>query len=80
MCLSKSVNTLLNTGLEVINLELILKLKIQRIDWLLACLLVRKQPIIALYFKFENELKIYNLGVWFNSGRQGGVLTLMKNC
>ena len=23
---------------------------------------VRKQPIIALYFEFENELKFYNLG------------------
>ena len=28
---------------------------------------VHKQPIIALYFEFENELKFYNLGarsVW----------------
>ena len=25
---------------------------------------VRKQPIIALYFEFENELKFYNLGGW----------------
>ena len=23
---------------------------------------VRKQPIIALYFEFENKLKFYNLG------------------
>ena len=23
---------------------------------------IRKQPIIALYFEFENELKFYNLG------------------
>ena len=23
---------------------------------------VRKQPIIVLYFEFENELKFYNLG------------------
>ena len=23
---------------------------------------VRKQPIIALYFEFENDLKFYNLG------------------
>ena len=23
---------------------------------------VRKQPIITLYLKFENELKLYNLG------------------
>ena len=25
---------------------------------------VRKQPIIALYFEFENELKVYNLKAW----------------
>ena len=25
---------------------------------------VRKQPIIALYFEFENELKFYNLEAW----------------
>ena len=25
---------------------------------------VRKQPIIALYFEFENVLKIYNLKTW----------------
>ena len=29
---------------------------------------VRKQPIIALYFEFENELKLYNLE---------GILTLL---
>ena len=28
---------------------------------LILILRVRKQPIIALYFKFENELKFYNL-------------------
>ena len=26
---------------------------------------VRKQPIIALYLEFENELKLYNLEAWF---------------
>ena len=26
---------------------------------------VRKQPIIAFYFEFENELKFYNLEAWF---------------
>ena len=26
---------------------------------------VRKQPIIALYFESENELKFYNLQAWF---------------
>ena len=26
---------------------------------------VRKQPIIALYFESENELKFYNLEDWF---------------
>ena len=30
-------------------------------QWLAACGHVRKQPIIALYFEFENELKVYNL-------------------
>ena len=25
---------------------------------------VRKQPLIALYFEFENELKFYNVGAW----------------
>ena len=25
---------------------------------------VRKQPIIALYFESENELKLYNLEAW----------------
>ena len=37
-------------GLEVIKLEYSLRLKIKR-----------KQPIIALYFESENELKFYNL-------------------
>ena len=33
--------------------------------WLAAC---RKQPIIVLYFEFENELKFYNLRGWtFNN-------------
>ena len=31
------------------------------IGWLQTC--VRKQPIIALYFEFENELKFLNLQV-----------------
>ena len=44
-------------GPKVIKLEYSLKLKIKRNDWLL----VHKQPIAALYFKFENELKLYNL-------------------
>ena len=43
-------------------LEYVLKLKIKRNDWLLATR-VRKQPIIALYFESENELKFYNLKV-----------------
>ena len=47
-------------GLEVIKLEYILRLKIKRNDWLLAAR-VRKQPIIALYFESENDLKFYNL-------------------
>ena len=44
------------SGLEVMILEYILKLKIKHNK------LVRKQPIIALYFEFENEPKFYNLG------------------
>ena len=39
-------------GLEVIKREYILRLKIK---------LVRKQPIIALYFESENELELYSL-------------------
>ena len=27
---------------------------------------VRKQPIIALYFEPENELKFYNLDAWYH--------------
>ena len=51
-------------GPEVIKLEYSLKLKkIKRNDWLLTD--IRKQPIIALYFEFENDLKFYNLGAWF---------------
>ena len=49
---------MLRSGLEVIKLEYILRRKMKRNDWLLA---VRKQPIIALYFASENELKFYNL-------------------
>ena len=50
-----------NPGLEVIKIEYSLKLKIRRNDWLLADTCVCKQPIIVLYFEFENELKFYNL-------------------
>ena len=28
---------------------------------------VRKQPIIALYFESENELKLYNLEAWLTT-------------
>ena len=45
-------------GPEVIKFEFILKLKIKRNDWCLRTL-VRKQPIIALYFEFETVLKFY---------------------
>ena len=48
------------SGLEVLKLEFILRLKIKHTDWLLATC-VRKQPIIALYFKSKNVLKFYNL-------------------
>ena len=44
-------------GLEVIKLEFSLRLKIKH---------VRKQPIIALYFESENELKFYNLKARFD--------------
>ena len=43
----------LNSGLEVIKLEFIPKLKIKRNDWLL--------PIVTLYYEFEIVLKFYNL-------------------
>ena len=50
-------------GLEVIKLEFILRLTIKP---MICCLRtrVRKQPIIALYFESEVELKFYNLEVW----------------
>ena len=38
--------------------------QIKRNDWLLADMCVHKQPIIALYFEFENVLKFYNLEPW----------------
>ena len=50
----------LGPGPEVIKLEY--SLKIKRYDWLLA---TRKQPIIAFYFEFANELKFYNLGACY---------------
>ena len=58
------------SGLEIIKLGFILKLKTKCSDWLLAdtsamigCMrtCVHKQPIIALYFEFETVLKFYNL-------------------
>ena len=52
------------SGPEVIKREFILRLKIKYYDWLLA----DKQPIIALYFEFENELKFYNLEAWIRYG------------
>ena len=52
----------LDPGREVINLEYSLKFKIKRNDW---PTYVRKQPIVSLYFEFENELKFYNLEAWF---------------
>ena len=54
------------TGLKVIKLEYILRLKIKSNGWR-----VRKQPIIALYYESENELKFYNLearGLFKNMG------------
>ena len=41
------------TGVEIIKLEYSINFKIKPNDWL--------QPIIELYFEFENELKFYNL-------------------
>ena len=51
---------MLKPGLEVIKLDYILKPKIKRNDSLLQTR-VRKQSIIALYFEYGNELKLYNL-------------------
>ena len=31
---------------------------------------VRKQPIIALYFESENELRFYNLEAWYDIARR----------
>ena len=52
------------SGLEVIKLEFILKLKIIA---MINC--VRKQPIIAPYFEFDTVLKFYNLGACAIVGR-----------
>ena len=49
-----------NSGLEAVKIEFNLKLKIRHNDGCLGTR-VRKQPIIALYFEFENVLKFYNL-------------------
>ena len=63
-CLKKKIKCLLsrlfNSGLEVIKLEFIFKLKIRA---MIGCwrTRVREQPIIAIYFESENELKFYNL-------------------
>ena len=37
---------------------------------------VRKQPIIALYFESENELKLYNLEAEVSSGARGLLLII----
>ena len=50
------------SGLEVIKLEFSLKINLN--DWLLADRCVRKHPLIALYFEFENDLKFYNPKAW----------------
>ena len=36
---------------------------------------VRKQPIIALYFELENELKFYNLETWIQREKAPCFLT-----
>ena len=46
----------------VVRFESIRKFKLKRNDWLQER--VNKQPIIALYFEFENVLKFYNLGAF----------------
>ena len=40
---------------------------------------VRKQPIIALYFESENELKLYNLEAWYQFKVQVGMCVNNKN-
>ena len=62
-------------GLEDIKLEYRLKLKIKRNDWLLA----DKQPIIVLYFEFENELKFYNLQACIQGFRQSEIQISLLN-
>ena len=39
---------------------------------------VHKQPIIALYFESENELKFYNLEAW--CARDGLVVKPLSTC
>ena len=53
-----------SSGLEVIKLELILKLKIKRNDWLLADTCLQAANLCRLYFEFETVLKFYNLNAW----------------
>ena len=45
---------------------------------------VRKQPIIALHFEFENELKFYNLRTWLlltslHPAREGSQTSYLSN-
>ena len=46
------------------DLEVQSQAKIKRNDWLVAD--TSKQPIIALYFELENELKFYNTEAWIS--------------
>ena len=57
-----------NLDLEVIKLEYILKLTIKRNDWLLADMCLQAANHCA-FFKFENELKFYNLEARYLSNR-----------
>ena len=52
-------------GLEVIKLEYSLKIK-------------TKQPIIALYFEFENELKFHNLETRYLTGSAEEITVLYR--
>ena len=65
--INQSIYELLNkthsvpiSGLKVIKLEYILRLKIKRIDWLIADTCPQAANHYAL-FESENELKFYNL-------------------
>ena len=63
-----SVTILNSPGLDVMKLEYSLKLTSS------------KQPIVTLYFEFENELKFYNLESWLSAKNTETVVCQILIC